>query len=77
MQIFTASIGAAGIRTSGEVADGVIPVWMSPERMDLILPYVKEGIAKARRQEASRGLRRRALRHRASSATTSSAAACR
>jgi F420-dependent oxidoreductase-like protein len=47
MKIFTASIGAAGIRTSGEVADGVIPVWMSPERIDLILPYVKEGIAKA------------------------------
>src|SRR5688572_1374180 len=47
MQIFTASIGAAGIRTSGEVADGVIPVWLSPERMDLILPHVKEGIAKA------------------------------
>ena len=47
MRIFTASIGAAGIRTSGEVADGVIPVWMNPGRMDLILPYVKEGIAKA------------------------------
>jgi F420-dependent oxidoreductase-like protein len=47
MQIFTASIGAAGIRTSGEVADGVIPVWLNPERMDLVLPYVKEGIAKA------------------------------
>ena len=47
MRIFTASIGAAGIRTSGEVADGVIPVWMNPARMDLILPYVKEGIAKA------------------------------
>jgi F420-dependent oxidoreductase-like protein len=47
MQIFTASIGAAGIRTSGEVADGVIPVWMNPGRMDLVLPYVKEGIAKA------------------------------
>jgi F420-dependent oxidoreductase-like protein len=47
LPIFTASIGAAGIRTSGEVADGVIPVWMNPERMDLILPYVKEGIAKA------------------------------
>ena len=47
MKIFTASIGAAGIRTSGEVADGVIPVWMSPERMDLILPHAKEGIAKA------------------------------
>src|SRR5688500_2587521 len=48
MKIFTASIGAAGIRTSGEVADGVIPVWMSPERRELILPYVKEGVAKAR-----------------------------
>jgi F420-dependent oxidoreductase-like protein len=47
MKIFTASIGAAGIRTSGEVADGVIPVWMNPARMDLVLPYVKEGIAKA------------------------------
>jgi F420-dependent oxidoreductase-like protein len=47
MRIFTASIGPAGIRTSGEVADGLIPVWMSPERMDLILPHVKEGIAKA------------------------------
>ena len=47
MKIFTASIGAAGIRTSGEVADGVIPVWLNPGRMDLILPYVKEGIAKA------------------------------
>ena len=47
MKIFTASIGAAGIRTSGEVADGVIPVWMNPARMDLILPFVSEGIAKA------------------------------
>jgi len=47
MKIFTASIGAAGIRTSGEVADGVIPVWLNPGRMDLILPHVREGIAKA------------------------------
>jgi F420-dependent oxidoreductase-like protein len=47
LPIFTASIGAAGIRTSGEVADGLIPVWMNPARMDLILPHLKEGIAKA------------------------------
>jgi F420-dependent oxidoreductase-like protein len=47
LPIFTASIGPAGIRTSGEVADGLIPVWMNPERMDLILPPLKEGIAKA------------------------------
>jgi F420-dependent oxidoreductase-like protein len=47
LPIFTASIGPAGIRTSGEVADGLIPVWMNPERMDLILPFLSEGIAKA------------------------------
>ena len=56
MQIFTASIGAAGIRTSGEVADGVIPVWMNPGRMDLVLPYVKEGIAKADAEAAKKKL---------------------
>jgi F420-dependent oxidoreductase-like protein len=47
LPIFTASIGAAGIRTSGEVADGLIPVWMNPERSDLIVPHLEEGFAKA------------------------------
>jgi len=47
LPIFTASIGAAGIRTSGEVADGLIPVWMNPERSDLMLPHLEEGFAKA------------------------------
>lgn len=45
--IFTASIGPAGIACSGEVADGLIPVWMNPERMDLILPNLEKGFAKA------------------------------
>ncbi|MBW2242261.1 MAG: LLM class F420-dependent oxidoreductase [Deltaproteobacteria bacterium] len=45
--IFTASIGAAGIACSGEVADGLIPVWMNPERMDLIAPHLEKGFAKA------------------------------
>ncbi|MCP5059855.1 MAG: LLM class F420-dependent oxidoreductase [bacterium] len=45
--IFTASIGAAGIACSGEVADGLIPVWMNPERMDLITPHLEKGFAKA------------------------------
>lgn len=45
--IFTASIGPAGIACSGEVADGLIPVWMNPERMDLIVPNLEKGFAKA------------------------------
>jgi F420-dependent oxidoreductase-like protein len=47
LPIFTASIGPAGIRTSGEVADGLIPVWMSPERSDLLLPHLEEGFKRA------------------------------
>ncbi|MCP3985560.1 MAG: LLM class F420-dependent oxidoreductase [bacterium] len=45
--IFTASIGPAGIACSAEVADGLIPVWMNPERMDLIEPHLGKGFAKA------------------------------
>lgn len=45
--IFTASIGPAGIACSAEVADGLIPVWMNPERMDLITPHLEKGFAKA------------------------------
>jgi F420-dependent oxidoreductase-like protein len=47
LPIFTASIGPAGVRTSAEVADGLIPVWMNPERMDLFLPQLEQGFAKA------------------------------
>ena len=44
--IFTASINPKGIETSAEVADGVIPVWMNPERMDLLEPHISKGLAK-------------------------------
>ena len=47
LPIFTASIGPAGVACSGEVADGLIPVWMSPERMDLFQPSLDKGFAKA------------------------------
>ncbi len=47
LPIYTASIGPAGLRCAGEVADGVIPLWMNPERWELIGPYVEEGFAKA------------------------------
>jgi F420-dependent oxidoreductase-like protein len=46
LPIFTASINPKGIVTSAQVADGVIPVWMNPERMDLLDPHIEEGLAK-------------------------------
>ena len=47
MLIYTASIGPAGIECSAEVADGLIPVWMNPERFDLLSPALEKGFATA------------------------------
>ena len=46
MRIFTASIGPKGIECSAEVADGLIPVWMNPDRFDLLQPSLDKGFAK-------------------------------
>lgn len=45
--IYTASIAPKGIACSAEVADGVFPVWMNPERFDLFDDALREGFAKA------------------------------
>jgi F420-dependent oxidoreductase-like protein len=47
MPIYTASIGPAGIALSAEIADGVIPVWMNPERFDLFQEPLAKGFAKS------------------------------
>jgi F420-dependent oxidoreductase-like protein len=47
LEIYTASIGPAGVACSAEVADGLIPVWMNPERFDLFAPHLAKGFAKA------------------------------
>jgi F420-dependent oxidoreductase-like protein len=47
LEIYTASIGPAGIACSAEVADGLIPVWMNPERFDLLEPHLDAGFRKA------------------------------
>jgi F420-dependent oxidoreductase-like protein len=47
LQIYTASIAPAGIECSAEVADGVFPVWMNPERFDLFEDSLERGFAKA------------------------------
>jgi len=41
--IYTASISPNGLRCSGEVADGVFPLWMNPERPELITLPLEEG----------------------------------
>jgi len=46
MPIYTASISPKGIALAGEIADGVIPVWMNPERWDIYEAPLKEGFAK-------------------------------
>lgn len=46
-KIYTASFSPAGLRTAGEVADGTLPIYMSPEQTGLIVNPVQEGISKA------------------------------
>ncbi len=45
--IYTASISPAGLRCAGEVADGVFPMMMNPEKFDTVYrPHLEEGFAK-------------------------------
>ena len=45
--IYTASITPAGLRCAGEVADGVFPVWMDPEKYSVIGDHLQEGFDRA------------------------------
>src|SRR5436190_14224896 len=47
LKIYTASVSPAGLRTAGEVADGVLPYFMSPEKAEAIVGPIREGRAKA------------------------------
>jgi F420-dependent oxidoreductase-like protein len=48
MKIYTASIGPKGIELAAELADGLLPVWMSPDWYDqLYKPHLDAGFAKA------------------------------
>jgi F420-dependent oxidoreductase-like protein len=52
LKIYTASISPAGLRTAGEVADGTLPFLMSPEKADLIVAPIREGLAKSGKSPA-------------------------
>lgn len=47
LPIYTASISPNGLRCAGEVADGVFPLWMNPEKPELVTAHLEEGFAKA------------------------------
>ena len=46
--IYTASITPAGLACAAEVADGVFPIWMSPEKFETtLLPHFEKGFARS------------------------------
>ncbi|MFQ5415690.1 MAG: LLM class F420-dependent oxidoreductase [Myxococcota bacterium] len=47
MKIYTAAISPNGLACAGEVADGVFPVWMNPERADVVDTHIASGLAEA------------------------------
>ncbi len=47
LKIYTAAITPKGLACSGEVADGVFPVWMDPGKPEALVPFIEEGIADA------------------------------
>jgi F420-dependent oxidoreductase-like protein len=47
MRIYTAAISPKGLECAGEVADGVFPVWLNPERTDVVEPHIEAGLATA------------------------------
>jgi F420-dependent oxidoreductase-like protein len=49
LPIYTAAVTPAGIGCAGEIADGVLPLIIDPERTDLIEPNVLAGMQRAGR----------------------------
>src|SRR5882672_10729302 len=47
LKIYTASISPAGLRTAGEVADGNLPIFMSPEKAEAVVSPIQAGRARA------------------------------
>jgi F420-dependent oxidoreductase-like protein len=47
LPIYTASVGPAGVTLAGEIADGLIPAWMSPEKCELFIDPLTKGFARA------------------------------
>jgi F420-dependent oxidoreductase-like protein len=49
LRIYTAAVAPKGLELAAEIADGVFPIWMNPERPDLYEPHFAAGLAKSGR----------------------------
>ncbi len=47
LKIYTAAVTPKGIECAAELADGVFPIWLNPERPELIEPHVATGLARS------------------------------
>ena len=47
LPVYLATMGPVNIRTTAELADGWLPIWFSPKRMNLFRPHIEEGFARA------------------------------
>ncbi|MDG1462456.1 MAG: LLM class F420-dependent oxidoreductase [Gammaproteobacteria bacterium] len=45
LPIYTAAVTPKGLACAAEVADGVFPIWMNPERFDILQPHLEDGFA--------------------------------
>ncbi len=55
LKFYTASITPAGLRTAGEVADGVLPIFYSPEQPGIVTEPLLEGMRAAGRPATLQG----------------------
>jgi F420-dependent oxidoreductase-like protein len=47
LPVYLATMGPINIRNTGELADGWLPIWFSPQRMHLFKPSLEEGFKRA------------------------------
>jgi F420-dependent oxidoreductase-like protein len=52
IKVYTATIAPASIRSSAEIADGMFPIFMNPQRFALFEPHLKAGFAKSGTQKS-------------------------
>jgi F420-dependent oxidoreductase-like protein len=47
LPIYLATMGPVNLRNTGELADGWLPIWFSPQRLGLYRPHIEEGFRRA------------------------------
>jgi F420-dependent oxidoreductase-like protein len=55
LKFYAASITPAGLRTAGETADGVLPIFYAPEKPKVVTDALLEGMRKAAREPTLKG----------------------